>query len=58
LWIFAVNCALLGTLPLGDEQRPHAFVLRLAGLIVLFVGVALKDRGLVELRAFSDRDDV
>ena len=30
-WIFAVNYAVLGMLPLADERRAYAFALRLVG---------------------------
>jgi hypothetical protein len=45
---FAVNYAVLGVLPIPDERRAYAFVIRLLAFVVIFVGVALKDRELAE----------
>jgi hypothetical protein len=47
-WIFAINYAVLGLLPLADEGRAYAFVLRLVGFMAILVGVVLKDRELGE----------
>jgi hypothetical protein len=46
--IFAVNYAVLGLLPLADERRAYAFILRLIGFIAILIGVIVKDRELAE----------
>ena len=46
--VFAANYAVLGILPLADERRTYAFVLRLVGFIAILTGVVLKDRELAE----------
>ena len=54
-WIFAINYAVLGVLPLADERRAYAFVLRLVGFVAILIGVVLKDRELVEhLRSWTN----
>ena len=45
-WIFAINYAALGVLPLADERRTYAFALRLVGFVAILIGVLLKDREL------------
>ena len=47
-WIFAVNYAALGVLPALDERRAYVFGVRLLGFVAIIVGVALKDRELIE----------
>lgn len=47
-WVFAVNYAVLGVLPLADERRAYAFALRLVGFVAILVGIVLKDRELIE----------
>jgi hypothetical protein len=46
--VFAVNYSALGLLPLADEHLAYAFVLRLIGFVAILIGVALKERELVE----------
>jgi hypothetical protein len=46
--IFAVNYAALGLLPRADERLAYAFVLRLIGFVAILVGIAVKDRELIE----------
>jgi hypothetical protein len=45
---FALNYAVLGLLPLLDERRGYAFILRLLAFVVILVGLVLKDRELAE----------
>ena len=47
-WIFAINYAVVGLLPLADERMGYAFALRLVGFVVILVGVTLKDRELAD----------
>jgi uncharacterized protein (TIGR04206 family) len=47
-WIFAVNYSVLALLPLADERRTYAFVLRLIGFVAILLGVLAKDRELAE----------
>lgn len=47
-WIFAINYATLGVLPLADERRAYAFALRLVGFVAILVGVLIKDRDLAD----------
>lgn len=47
-WMFAINYSVLGVLPLADERRAYAFVLRLVGFVMILIGVVLKDRELIE----------
>jgi hypothetical protein len=56
--IFAVNYAVLGMLPLADERRAFAFVLRLVGFTAILTGVALKERPLVEQLTSHSSDSV
>jgi hypothetical protein len=46
--IFAVNYAALGVLPLADDRRTYAFILRLIGFVAILIGIVLKDRELAE----------
>lgn len=46
--VFAINYAMLGILPLADERRVYAFVLRLVGFGAILLGLALKDRELAD----------
>ena len=55
--IFAINYAVLGLLPLADERRAYAFVLRLVGFVAILIGVWLKERELVEHLALDGRDE-
>ena len=56
--VFAINYAVLGVLPLADERRAYAFALRLAGLIAILIGVALKDRELAKPMTLNEPDRV
>ena len=47
-WIFTINYTVLGVLPLADERRAYAYVLRLVGFVAILIGILLKDRELVE----------
>jgi uncharacterized protein (TIGR04206 family) len=47
-WIFAVNYSVLALLPLADERRTYAFVLRLCGFVAILLGVLAKNRELAE----------
>ena len=47
-WIFAINYAVIGLLPLADERMAYAFALRLVGFVAILVGVTLKDRELAD----------
>ena len=47
-WTFAINYAALALLPLADERRTYAFVLRLIGFLAVLMGFALKDRELAD----------
>ena len=47
-WVFAINYAVVGLLPLADEQMAYVFALRLVGFVAILVGVMLKDRELSE----------
>ena len=55
---FAVNYAVLGILPLADDRRAYAFILRLVGFVAILVGIVLKDRELAEHFVRDDRDRV
>ena len=55
-WIFAINYAVLGILPLADERRGYAFVLRLVGFVAILLGILMKDRELVEHLTVEDRE--
>jgi hypothetical protein len=47
-WIFALNYAALGVLPVFDESRAYVFGVRLLGFAAVIVGVALNDRQVIE----------
>ena len=42
-WIFAIDYAVLGVIPLADESRPYVFLLRLVGFVILLAGIAGKN---------------
>jgi hypothetical protein len=44
--IFAVNYSILAVVPLADERRTIAFLLRLAGFVAILAGLVLKNREL------------
>ena len=56
-WLFAVNYAAIGVLPLEDERGDYAFALRLVGFAAILVGVLLKDRELADHLTSDIRDD-
>lgn len=56
-WLFAVNYAAIGVLPLEDERGEYTFVLRLVGFAAILVGVLLKDRELADHLTSDIRDD-
>jgi Family of unknown function (DUF5985) len=43
-WMFAINYAVLGLIPLADEKRPYVFVIRLIGFAAILWGIAAKNR--------------
>jgi hypothetical protein len=45
---FTGNYAVLGALPVADERRAYAFIIRLVAFVVILVGLVLKDRELAE----------
>lgn len=45
-----------GMLPLADERRAYAFVLRLVGFVMILIGVVLKDRELIEHTILPERE--
>lgn len=44
-WTFAIDYAMLGVVPLANEQRPYVFLLRLVGFVAILCGIADKHRG-------------
>jgi hypothetical protein len=53
--VFAVNYTVLGVLPLADERRAYAFVLRLIGFVAILVGILMKNEEMsVHLRLGDD----
>jgi hypothetical protein len=42
-WVFAVDYAVLGLVPLANERRPYVFGLRLVGFGVILWGIARKN---------------
>lgn len=53
---FAVNYSVLGLLPVPDERRGYAFVIRLLAFVVIIVGLVLKERELAEHFMSDTRD--
>lgn len=47
---------MLGILPLVDERRAYAFLLRLVGFIAILTGVVLRDREFAEHFTSSQSD--
>ena len=47
-WIFAINYTVLGVLPMADERRAYAYVLRLVGFVTILIGLLIKDTELAE----------
>ncbi len=44
-WIFAANYAMLGLVPLADEERPYIFLLRLLAFVAILWGIVDKNSG-------------
>jgi hypothetical protein len=53
---FTVNYAILGVLPLADERRGYAFVIRLLAFVAIFIGMVVKGRELAEHFIADGRD--
>ncbi len=56
-WLFAINYAAIGLLPVEDERGAYAFALRLVGFAAILVGVLLKDRELADHLTSDAPDD-
>ena len=44
--LFAVNYSMLAVVPMLDERRTYAFIVRLAGFVAILAGLVLKNREL------------
>lgn len=53
--IFAINYAALGLLPMADERRAYAYVLRLVGFVTILIGVMIKNAELAEHMSSDNR---